>query len=76
MLLITDFCLCSIFGDGYPCFEISGVNADKPPLTVSQIKDHVEQFQEVDDSILSQIIRTSNLLWICDSLMSEKGLWF
>lgn len=37
----------SIFGDGYPCFELSAVNADKPPLTVSQIKDRVEQFEKV-----------------------------
>ncbi|EYU30008.1 hypothetical protein MIMGU_mgv1a0070902mg, partial [Erythranthe guttata] len=29
----------SILGEGYPCFELSAVNADKPPLTVSQIKE-------------------------------------
>ncbi|CAA0826439.1 Nucleotidylyl transferase superfamily protein [Striga hermonthica] len=28
----------SILGEGYPCFELSAVNADKPPLTSSQIK--------------------------------------
>lgn len=44
-------CLCSICGDGYPCFEISAVNADKPPLTVSQIKDRVEQFRKVGELI-------------------------
>ncbi|XP_057482061.1 uncharacterized protein LOC130768992 isoform X3 [Actinidia eriantha] len=37
----------SICGDGYPCFEISAVNADKPPLTVSQIQDRVQQFEKV-----------------------------
>jgi nicotinamide mononucleotide (NMN) deamidase PncC len=36
-----------ICGDGYPCFEISAVNADKPPLTLSQIKDRVNQFKKV-----------------------------
>ncbi|XP_077244684.1 nucleotidylyl transferase superfamily protein isoform X3 [Tasmannia lanceolata] len=37
----------SICGDGIPCFEISAINADKPPLTVSQIKDRVKQFEKV-----------------------------
>lgn len=41
--------LCSICGDAYPCFEISAVNADKPPLTVSQIKDRVKQFEKVGE---------------------------
>lgn len=40
---------CSICGDGYPCFEISAVNADKPPLLVSQIKDRVKQFEKVGE---------------------------
>ena len=39
--------MCS---DGYPCFELSAVNADKPPLSVSQIKDRVEQFEKVGAS--------------------------
>ncbi|PNY10796.1 nucleotidyltransferase, partial [Trifolium pratense] len=39
----------SICGDGYPCFEISAVNADKPPLTLSQIKDRVNQFKKVGE---------------------------
>ncbi|RVW17034.1 hypothetical protein CK203_070771 [Vitis vinifera] len=43
--------LCSICGrDGYPCFEISAVNADKPPLTVSQIKERVKQFERVGEA--------------------------
>lgn len=42
-------CLCSICGDGYPCFEISAVNADKPPLSVSQVKDRVKQFEKVGE---------------------------
>ncbi|KAF5940284.1 hypothetical protein HYC85_021451 [Camellia sinensis] len=40
----------SIFGDGYPCFEKSAINADKPPLTVSQIKDRVKQFEKVGEA--------------------------
>lgn len=39
--------LCSICGGGYPCFEISAVNADKPPLSVSEIKNRVKQFEKV-----------------------------
>ncbi|KAF8021226.1 hypothetical protein BT93_G1610 [Corymbia citriodora subsp. variegata] len=37
----------SICGDGYPCFEISAVNADKPPLSAQEIKDRVKQFERV-----------------------------
>lgn len=44
-LYLTTYFLCSICGNGYPCFEISAVNADKPPLSVSQIKDRVKQFE-------------------------------
>ncbi|XP_010279361.2 PREDICTED: uncharacterized protein LOC104613296 isoform X1 [Nelumbo nucifera] len=43
----TSFC-----GDGYPCFEISAINADKPPLTVSQIKDRVKQFEKVGKTVI------------------------
>ncbi|XP_057482060.1 uncharacterized protein LOC130768992 isoform X2 [Actinidia eriantha] len=42
----------SICGDGYPCFEISAVNADKPPLTVSQIQDRVQQFEKVGKTVI------------------------
>ncbi|KAG7016735.1 hypothetical protein SDJN02_21845 [Cucurbita argyrosperma subsp. argyrosperma] len=42
----------SICGGGYPCFELSAVNADKPPLSVSQIKDRVEQFKKVGKSVI------------------------
>jgi hypothetical protein len=42
-------CLCSICGDGYLCFEISAVNADKPPLSVSQVKVRVKQFEKVGE---------------------------
>ncbi|XP_002526281.2 uncharacterized protein LOC8275080 [Ricinus communis] len=42
----------SICGNGYPCFELSAVNADKPPLSVSQIKDRVKQFEEVGKTVI------------------------
>ncbi|KAL2948132.1 hypothetical protein AAZX31_20G108700 [Glycine max] len=41
-----------ICGDGYPCFEISAVNADKPPLSVSQIKDRIKQFEKVGKTVI------------------------
>ncbi|KAK2981478.1 hypothetical protein RJ640_021919 [Escallonia rubra] len=41
-----------ICGDGYPCFEISAVNADKPPLTLSQIKDRVNQFEKGGKTVI------------------------
>ncbi|XP_027364419.1 uncharacterized protein LOC113871526 isoform X4 [Abrus precatorius] len=41
-----------ICGDGYPCFEISAVNADKPPLSVSQIKDRVKQFEKAGKTVI------------------------
>ncbi|XP_039034924.1 uncharacterized protein LOC120171262 isoform X1 [Hibiscus syriacus] len=37
----------SICGDGYPCFELSAINADKPPLSVLQIKERVMQFKKL-----------------------------
>ncbi|GKU90272.1 hypothetical protein SLEP1_g4281 [Rubroshorea leprosula] len=42
----------SICGNGYPCFELSAVNADKPPLSVSQIKDRVKQFKKVGKTVI------------------------
>ncbi|KAI3921115.1 hypothetical protein MKX01_036094 [Papaver californicum] len=42
----------SICGDGFPCFEISAINADKPPLTVSQIKDRVKQFEKIGETVI------------------------
>ncbi|KAL9389556.1 hypothetical protein Peur_018161 [Populus x canadensis] len=43
----TSFC-----GNGYPCFEISAVNADKPPLSVSQIKDRIKQFEKAGKTVI------------------------
>lgn len=42
----------SILGDGYPCFELSAINADKPALTVSQIKDRVKQFEKAGKTVI------------------------
>lgn len=42
----------SILGDGYRCFELSAVNADKPPLIVSQIKDRVKEFEKVGKTVI------------------------
>ncbi|KAJ4830434.1 hypothetical protein Tsubulata_029839 [Turnera subulata] len=41
-----------ICGNGYPCFEISAVNADKPSLSISQIKDRVKQFEKVGKTVI------------------------
>lgn len=32
--------------DGLPFFEISAINADKPPLSIAEIKRRVEQFRK------------------------------
>ncbi|XP_076911059.1 uncharacterized protein LOC143568916 isoform X1 [Bidens hawaiensis] len=48
-LLEVAMSLCS---DGYPCFELSAVNADKPPLTVAQIKDRVKQFEKAGQTVI------------------------
>lgn len=42
---------CSLCSGGYPCFELSAINADKPPLTVSQIKDRVKQFEKAGEFV-------------------------
>nr|XP_043606784.1 uncharacterized protein LOC122578805 [Erigeron canadensis] len=48
-LLEVAMSLCT---DGYPCFELSAINADKPPLTVTQIKDRVKQFEKVGKTVI------------------------
>ncbi|KAG2264597.1 hypothetical protein Bca52824_071676 [Brassica carinata] len=42
----------SVCGGGYPCFELSAVNADKPPLSVAQIKDRVKQFEAAGKTVI------------------------
>jgi hypothetical protein len=32
--------------DGLPFFEISAINADKPPLAIAEIKKRIEQFRK------------------------------
>uniref|UniRef100_A0A0E0JMQ1 Cytidyltransferase-like domain-containing protein n=1 Tax=Oryza punctata TaxID=4537 RepID=A0A0E0JMQ1_ORYPU len=38
--------------DGLPCFEISAINADKPPLSIAEIKRRVEQFRKVGKNVI------------------------
>ncbi|KAE8730282.1 putative inactive leucine-rich repeat receptor-like protein kinase [Hibiscus syriacus] len=42
----------SICGDGYPCFELSAINADKPPLSIPQIKERVMQFDKIGKTVI------------------------
>ncbi|KMZ71815.1 hypothetical protein ZOSMA_174G00110 [Zostera marina] len=42
----------NIIDDGFPCFEISAVNADKPPLSVDQIKDRLLQFKKIGKNVV------------------------
>ena len=50
---LTNYAFIFFFGsiceNSYPCFEISAVNPDKPPLSVTQIKDRVKQFEKVGE---------------------------
>nr|GEY62994.1 nucleotidylyl transferase superfamily protein [Tanacetum cinerariifolium] len=48
-LLEVAMSLCT---DGYPCFELSAINADKPPLTVAQVKDRVKQFEKAGKTVI------------------------
>ncbi|KAK1281143.1 hypothetical protein QJS04_geneDACA003108 [Acorus gramineus] len=41
-----------MYDDGLPCFEISAINADKPPLTVAQIKERVKQFEKAGKTVI------------------------
>ncbi|KAJ0962668.1 hypothetical protein J5N97_027790 [Dioscorea zingiberensis] len=42
----------SIYDDALPCFEISAVNADKPPLSISEIKERVKQFEKIGKTVI------------------------
>ncbi|KAI4302738.1 hypothetical protein MLD38_038450 [Melastoma candidum] len=42
----------SICGNGSPCFELSAINADKPPLTVQEIKKRVKQFEKYGKTVI------------------------
>ncbi|KAH9311875.1 hypothetical protein KI387_026910 [Taxus chinensis] len=42
----------SISKNAFPCYEISAINADKPPLTLNQIKDRVKQFEAIGKTII------------------------
>lgn len=36
---------CSLREGGFPCYEMSAINADKPPLVLSDIKERLKQFR-------------------------------
>jgi len=42
----------SMCDDGIPFFEISAINADKPPLSISEIKRRVEQFRKAGKNVI------------------------
>ncbi|GLJ07051.1 hypothetical protein SUGI_0056560 [Cryptomeria japonica] len=42
----------SIYENAFSCYEISAINADKPPLTLKQIKDRVKQFEAIGKTII------------------------
>ncbi|KAK8448740.1 hypothetical protein SEVIR_7G093300v4 [Setaria viridis] len=42
----------SMYDDGLPFFEISAINADKPPLSIAEIKRRVEQFRKAGKNVI------------------------
>ncbi|CAL9050979.1 unnamed protein product [Musa banksii] len=42
----------SICENGFPCFEISVINPDKPPLSLAEIKSRVEQFRKTGKTVI------------------------
>ncbi|CAL9084973.1 unnamed protein product [Musa textilis] len=42
----------SICENGFPCFEISVINPDKPPLSFAEIKSRVEQFRKAGKTVI------------------------
>ncbi|CAO1947889.1 unnamed protein product [Urochloa humidicola] len=42
----------SMCDDGLPFFEISAINADKPPLYIAEIKRRVEQFRKAGKNVI------------------------
>lgn len=46
LLFVHENAYCSLCDDGLPFFEISAINADKPPLSIDEIKKRVEQFRK------------------------------
>ncbi|CAL9755943.1 unnamed protein product [Musa acuminata subsp. burmannicoides] len=42
----------SICENGFPCFEISVINPDKPPLSLAEIKSRVEQFRKAGKTVI------------------------
>ncbi|PAN29057.1 hypothetical protein PAHAL_5G197600 [Panicum hallii] len=42
----------SMCDDGLPFFEISAINADKPPLAIAEIKKRIEQFRKAGKNVI------------------------
>ncbi|KAL6839881.1 hypothetical protein ACP4OV_029691 [Aristida adscensionis] len=42
----------SMCDDGLPFFEISAINADKPPLSVAEVKSRVDQFRKAGKNVI------------------------
>ncbi|PUZ55261.1 hypothetical protein GQ55_5G198200 [Panicum hallii var. hallii] len=42
----------SMCDDGLPFFEISAINADKPPLSIAEIKRRIEQFRKAGKNVI------------------------
>ncbi|XP_073300583.1 uncharacterized protein [Primulina huaijiensis] len=57
--------------DGYPCFELSAVNANQPPLTVYQIKERVRQFEKAEKTVI-----ISNQPYFCKKAELSPGSAF
>eukprot|EP00249_Psilotum_nudum_P014787 c25003_g1_i1 orf=431-1180(-) len=43
---------CSLTTGAIPCFELSVINADKPPLSIEQIKSRAKQFEETGKTVV------------------------
>ncbi|CAM6008971.1 unnamed protein product [Sphagnum balticum] len=43
---------CSLQEGTMPCFEISAINADKPPLGLGDVKDRVKQFRNIGKNLV------------------------
>ncbi|KAK8957711.1 hypothetical protein KSP39_PZI001324 [Platanthera zijinensis] len=44
--------IASSICEGVPCFEMSAINADKPPLEVVEIKRRIEQFKKTGKTVI------------------------
>lgn len=59
MLFVSQWAVlpCISLSEGIPCFEMSAINADKPPLSLEEIKSRVKQFEDKGSLIFSRWCR-------------------